>query len=89
MYQIQTQLGVWEKEFGFYDFCNSRLTKGRLDREGNCLHSRRHFLYVDRDEIPRNRPDRTSGETLPGTRSLQAVAGCGTAQVKIRTLSCL
>ena len=42
----------------FFDFCCRQLTKARCDGEGNCQHSRRCFLYVDKVEIPRNRPDR-------------------------------
>lgn len=54
----------------------------------DCQHSRRKFIFVEKQEIYRKRQDRTNAITLQGTRKLHAIAGLGGPRVKIRRLSC-
>ena len=61
----------------FLDFCTRRLTKASTDENGTCQHSRRKFLFVDKQDIERDRPERSNVNTLPGTRKLHAIVGLG------------
>ena len=76
----------------FHNFCHQRLTKGStsMDTEGNwsCNHFRRAFVFLDKSEISRVRPQRTNVETLAGTRKIHSVVGLGGGKVNVRRLSC-
>jgi len=68
-----------------------RYCKDNLDIEGSnveCCHNKRVFYYVDKKDIPRQRPERTTVQTLKGTRDLHSIRSAETGIVSTRLLSC-
>ena len=71
----------------FYDLVHATLEKKGQSDDGACFHKRRTFLFVDRDTISHDRPDRDA-RTVPGTRALHSVIGVKRGAIRTRRLSC-
>ena len=56
--------------------------------EDECLHSRRHIIYVSTGEINRARQDRTVLKTVQGTLGIHMVKGIRPGEIQTRKLSC-
>ena len=70
---------------GLFDLCTSRL---QLPREAEHSHTKRRFLWVEPDDINRNRPLRTQTKPLKDTRKLHCVKGVQPFVVSVRERSC-
>ena len=63
------------------------LEKPAQSESGTCLHKRRTVLFVETNEIERERPERDC-KTVNGTRKLHSVLGIEKYVIKTRRLSC-
>lgn len=76
----------------FFEFCERKLTdvgQGIFpSRNQSYLHAHRRFVFVDTEDIERNRPERKV-KTVSGTRNLHCIKSLGTPyHIKTRKLSC-
>ena len=70
----------------FYDHCQENLVKDTSTTDGECLHFRRSFYYIENVSQKRQR---TNIKSIKGTRSLQSVmAANDSGHINTRNLSC-
>ena len=69
----------------FYTACKERLS---IPKDKGHVHTKRRFVYIEKNDINRVRPDRSQVQSVKGTRKTHCVIGIKPYTIRVQERSC-